>query len=274
MSLPTLTTSGAVYRGAWRAQDAQLVNVNQPAFVPSLVGGTEAMMLARYAEFDGEWQMFDGPSEFTTYSAAGIVDDGPTISSEGVAGFYTQASAILATCEGAGKKFSMMIRGRWSYGNRFSGACGFEHWVQNQCAYLENGDDGAPNAQTQLDRGQSRRQQGTASFSTAVKSFEVQVDTNADMSCYINDDVSAENVFSFQTPQDEWIAYMTGPVQRTAGGIWTYSNNVFSWSRHALVETPSGFLNSTDRSNLRQWLEGTDFPPETVGPNPLFWMGP
>lgn len=272
MSLPVLTSPGASYRGAWRAQDAQLVNVNQPAFVPSLVGGAEAMMLARYAEFDSAWQMFDGPSEFTTYSAAGIVDDGPTISSEGVSGFYTQAPAILAACQGAGKKLSMMIRGRWSYGNRFSGACGFEHWIENQCAYLENGDDGAPNAQTQLDRGQSRRQQGTASFSTTVKSFEVQVDTSADMSCFIDDNVTAENVFSFQAPQDEWTAYITGPVQWSAGGIWTYANNVFSWSRHVLVETPTGFLNSTDRANLRDWLSGTDFPPQEEATNVLFWM--
>lgn len=271
MSLPALTSPGASYRGAWRAQDAVLENVDQPVGVPSLVG-SGADMLARYAVFDGSWSMLTGASAFTTYSATGVIDSGPTISSTGVAGFFTDSAAVRATAEGAGRKFTMFIRGSWSYGNRFSGATGFEHWVENQCCYLENGDDGAPAAQTQLDRGQSRRQQGTATFSTATKTFEVQCDSDANMSCYIDDNVSPENVFSFAAPQDEWSAYMIGPVQRTAGGIWTYDTNVFRWSRACLVSCDAGFLNSQDRENVRLWLAGTDFPPAEQGMNVLFWM--
>ena len=270
MSLPALTTAGASYRGAWRAQDAVLDGSDYVISIPSLVGGAGAAMVARYASGGA---MFDGPNSAVAYNATGI-DAGPAIEAQGNGGTYTTDSTVLSTGEGS-TQYQTFVRCRWNYGERFSGVHGFEHWTENQCQYLESGDDGAPDALTQLDRGSGRRQQGTETFTTAVWTLELQADTDADVSCFTNGAGTPENVFSYFANQAAWSAYMTGPVERTASvaappGIFQYSN-VLYWSRHVLVSTPSGFLNSTDRANLIQWVEGFDFPPAADNFRTLFF---
>lgn len=261
MSLPTLTTSGAVIVGAWRAEDAVLDEDDYVISIPSLVNSPGADMVSRYYNGSG---VSDGPSSLVVINATGV-DGGVAIESSGAGGTYTTDPTILSVAEGAGKKYQTFIRCRWNYGERFSGINGFEHWDENQCAYIESGDDGAPDALTQIDRGSGRRQQGTETYASGEWNIESQVDTDGDFEVYANGSASPENVFSFQAPQDEWSAYMTGPLQRTAAatnppGIWTYTNTIY-WSRHVIVATPSGFLNETDRANLIDWVEGTDFDP-------------
>jgi hypothetical protein len=269
MALPPLTTAGASYRGAWRAQDAVVDGSDHVITIPSLVGGSGATMVARYASGG---VMFDGPDAAVALNATGI-DSGPCIESQGNGGTYTTDATLLSTAEGASKLYQTFIRCRWNYGERFSGVHGFEHWTENQCQYLESGDDGAPDALTQLDRGSGRRQQGTETYSSATWNLELQVDTDNDISCFADGAGTAENVFSFTAPQATWSAYMTGPVQRTASvaappGIFSYSNTLF-WSRHVLVATPSGFLNPTDRANLLLWIAGTEF--DAASFNTLFF---
>ena len=205
--------------------------------------------------------MFDGPNAAVILNPTGI-DGGIAIEAAGNGGTYTTDATVLSTGEGS-TRYQTFMRTRTNYGERFSGMHGFEHWTENQCQYLEGGDDGAPDALTQLDRGSGRSQQGTETYTSAVWTIELQADTDADVSAYTNGAVTPENVYSFFANQAAWSAYMTGPVERTASvaappGIFQYSNTLY-WSRHVLVSTPSGFLNSQDRSNLVDWVEGADF---------------
>lgn len=274
MSLPALVDSpGAIYRGAWRAQDAVYNGSNHLIEIPSLVGGSGATMIARYRSGDN---VLDGPTAAVLYNATGV-DGGPAIQSIGTGGTYTTNATVLSAGEGS-TLYQTFIRCRWNYGERFSGVHGFEHWTQNQCAYLESGDDSAPDALTQLDRGSARRQQGTETFTTALWTLELRADTDANVSCYANGSATPENVFSFFANQAEWSAYMTGPLERTAlddapPGVFTYTNTLF-WSRHVLIATPSGFLGATDRANLLLWVEGEDFPEQSAANAFFFGMGP
>jgi hypothetical protein len=271
MSLPALVDSpGAVYRGAWRAQDAVIDGSDYVITIPSLVGGSGAAMTARFASGG---VMSDGPDAAVMYLATGL-DGGPAIQSLGNGGTYTTDATVLSTGQGS-TAYQTFVRCAWNYGERFSGVHGFEAWVENQCAYLESGDDGAPDALTQLDRGQSRRQQGTEPYAGGAWTIELQADTDADVSAFTNGSGTPENVYSFFANQATWSAYMTGPVQRTASstappGIFSYSNTLY-WSRHVLVSTPSGFLGPTDRANLIAWVEGTDFPPAAAAGNGFFF---
>lgn len=276
MSLPILTTAGAVYRGAWRAEDAVFDGSNHVSSVPSLVGGSGATLLPRWWEPGTSTLHNNDPSENTVYNASAI-DGGPAIVSLGVGGMYTEDATILSTIEGT-TFWESYSRGKWNVGSAFAGMNGFEAWVQNQGAYLENGGDGSPSAYIQLDRGSSRSTRGTATgFTNATNSFNVQCNTAGDFEAYINNAGAADVTMSFFTnpAPGTFSAYMTGPLQRTASaafppGIWQYPGAVWTWSRLVLVSCPSGLLNSTDRENLYLWVNGENF--ETEGWNVLFWM--
>lgn len=261
MSLPTLTTPGASYRGAWRAQDANVDGSNFVIDIPSLVGGSGATVTARW--YNGS-VVADAPTTNCALNATAI-DSGPGIVTAGNASVYTTDATILSTCEGS-TLWESFIRGNWNTGAQFSAMCGFEAWVQNECAYLENGGDGSPSAYIQLDRGSSRSQRGATGFTTTTNNFNVQCDTDNDLNAYINGSGTSDVTLSFSAPLAPGVlsAYEIGPLQRTASaafppGIWQYPGSVWTWSRHVLVSTPTSFLNSTDRANLLSWIGGTDF---------------
>src|SRR5690606_4589051 len=137
MSLPPLVDSpGASYRGAWRAQDAVYDGSDHVISIPSLEGGSGAALAARYASGGG---MFDGPNAAVMYLATGM-EGGPAIRAEGNGGTYTTNATVLSTGQGS-TQYQTFMRCGWNYGERFSGVHGFEAWVENQCAYLESGDD-------------------------------------------------------------------------------------------------------------------------------------
>lgn len=263
--LPTLTTAGAAYRGAWRAQDAVVDGSNYVITIPSLVGGAGATMTAR--SWDGS-TLTDGPTAAVLLDATAI-DGGPGVVNLGNASVYATDSTLLSTSEGT-TRYESFIRGNWNAGYAFAAMCGFEAWVANECQYLENGGDGSPSAYLQLDRGSSRSQRGAAAFTTTTNDVNVQGQTDGDINAYINGSGTTDCTLAFSAtvPPGTWDAYIIGCLQRTASaafppGIFQYPGAQFRWSRHVLLSTPSGFLNSTDRTNLLSWIDGTDFPPST-----------
>lgn len=272
MSLPALTTAGASYRGAWRAQDAVVDGSNFVITIPSLVGGAGATMTAR--SWNGS-VLSDGPTSAIALNATAI-DSGPGIVNGGTASIYTTDATILSTAEG-NTQYQHFTRGRWNTGAQFAAMCGFEAWVANECQYLENGGDGSPSAYIQLDRGSSRSQRGSAGFTSSTNNFDVQGDTTGNINAYINGSGTTDCTLAFSAPvaPGTFDAYIIGCLQRTASaafppGIFQYPGAVFTWSRHVLLSTPSGFLNSTDRTNLLDWIGGTDF---EVDAFPVFFFG-
>lgn len=269
MSLPPLTTAGAAYRGAWRAQDAVVDGSNFVVSIPSLVGGSGAEMVAR--SWDGS-VLTDGPTAAVALNATAI-DGGPGIVNGGTASIYTTDATILSTAED-NTQYQHFTRGNWNAGFQFAAVCGWEAWVANECQYLENGGDGSPSAYLQLDRGSSRSQRGTAfAFTTATTNMEVQGDTTGDINIFVNGGGTTVCTLPFTAPVSSgtFDGYIIGCLQRTASaafppGIFQYPGAVLTWSRHVLVSTPSGFLNSTDRANLLLWIGGTDFEVATFPP--------
>jgi len=274
MSLPALTTSGASYQAAWRAQDALFDGSNFITSIPSLVGGSGRTLTPEY--WDGS-NLIATPSLNNIYQPTGI-DSGPAVESSGIGRCYTTDSGLLDVCTGS-KLWQSFINGRWGFGQRFCSACGWEAWVANEAVYLENGNDGAPASLLQLDRGSSRRIQGAATYNSNVNTIMQTCDTDNDWEAYINGSGTADVTLSFDATLGPGVlsAYEIGPLQHTASGafppgIWTYSPNFWRWRRHVIVQTPSGFLNSTDVANLISWVEGTDF--EAITNSFFFGMCP
>lgn len=256
MSLPTLTTAGASYVGAWRAQDALRDGDDYIISVPSALesgGGDLLVRSTNGATWSGD------PSEESTYVAAGT-DGLPAIRNTGVAGQYCTEATLLAAAQGA-KLYQTFIRGEWPAADAYNLGCGYEAWLANEVANFEN----AGFFQVQLDRGQSRRTQGSVTWAAGVYSWNNRVDTEGNMSLYRDDGATPEVTMSFSATVSSWSAFAIGPVQRSAGsdfppGIWT-TNEPWIWGRCVVVACGATFLNETDEENIRQWLEGHNFGP-------------
>lgn len=269
MSLPALTTAGAIYRGAWRAQDA-VVNVStfdQVIYVPPFEGYGGNMQTRHWN--GATWN--ETPSNNSVIDPTGL-DGGPAVWTGGDTGQYTTDADVIGICDGTtGKQWVSVIRCRWDVGQLNSGLCGFEAWVANENAYIESG--GTP--LIMVDRGTSRFALGTDPFSTAAYSITHKGDTSTDVAGFIDAAGAADVTLApYDTPFSA-NAFIVGPVQRTASsthppGVFTYSNQL-RWSRLVLVECTGATLNSTDLANLRSWVEGTDFPPVTNTFSTLFF---
>lgn len=263
MSLPPLTTAGASYAGAWRAQDAVRNGSQQVSSVPAHIaaGGD---LITRYTN-GSTW--FDAASANSTYSATGL-DGLPAIVNEGVAGQYSTDAGLLSVAEGSGKKFMFFIRGSWAAAEGYNMGCGFEAWIENQCAYLENGGFW----RIQMDRGSGRRGFGDQEWSGGVYSWMIAGDTSGNFDGRPGDAPSPEATMSFDGAVSEWSAFAIGPVQRTAAGaappgIWTYTVP-WTWGRCVVVACGASFLNEADRDNLIAWVEGQNFAAES---SPFFF---
>lgn len=260
MSIPTLTTSGAVYRGAWRAQDA-VVNVStfdQTIYVPpESVAGVGGNLQTR--SWNGSvWS--ETPSNDSTVDPASL-DGGPSVWTGGNAGQYTTDAGLIGICNGAtGKKWVSVIRCRWNAGEPWSGLMGFEAWVANENAYIESGGTSL----LRVDRGSSRISTGSQAFDTSAHTIVHKGDSSVGVEGFIDGSGTADVSLAYGTPFTA-SAFMVGPVQRSASsthppGVFTYSNQL-RWSRCAVVECTGGTLNSTDLANLALWAEGEDFEP-------------
>lgn len=269
MSLPTLTTAGATYRAAFRAEDASYNGANEVIEVPGLIG---AMSLApRY--WDGSaWD--NDPTAHVVYGASSL-GGGPGVGSDGSGGLFTTDATLISVPAGD-KYFTTFIRGQWSAMDHFAGCCGFEAWVLNQCVYLENGATIFQDDMIQNDRGSSRRVRGPSDFTLDPVTLEQRCQTLGEVNSFVNGGDVANGTMDFEGPLSGGVisAWSIGPVQRTASsdfppGVWTYTAT-WTWGRVVVVETSGGFLNSTDRENLIAWVEGQDFGQPAY--NPLFWM--
>jgi len=273
MSLPALTTAGASYAGAWRAQDANFDGSNFVIDIPSLIGGSGRTLVPEY--WDGS-NLIATPSAENLYQATGI-DSAPSIQSSGIGRCYTTDATLLGVAT-RNKLWQRFISGRWGFGQRFCGACGWEAWVDNEAVYLENGNDGAPAALLQIDRGSGRRIQGSETYDNNVHTIMETADTTGNWLAYVDSDPTPDATLSFAAPLGPGVlsAYMIGCMEHTASGaqppgIFSYPGNFWRWRRNVVLATPSGFLNATDVTNLTAWVEGFDFPPVTNTFSTLFF---
>lgn len=272
MTLPILTTPGASYVRAWRAEDA----LGPPEGIvvipgPPYLGGQP--LIPRL------WNA--GTETWTEGAEAGVVlaptgiDGGPAVhATSGSSGTYVAADeALLALVEGPAAQFEVFIRCRSSYAQSFGNWCGWEAWGPNQSVNIECGID----VVTQADRGQSRSQEGTVPWTAAAYNLRLRGNSATNLETLVGAASVPDATLEWDgaIPASTMSAFATGPLQRSAAdqfppGVWTYGTYQVWWSRIVIIDR---WANDVDRDNLILWLEGDeDWPePPTTETNGLFF---